>query len=46
MSHTEIAEKLETPLGTVKARIRQAMLRMRDLLGDYAAAGLIAEPEE
>jgi len=46
MSHSEIAEQLETPLGTVKARIRQGMLRMRDLLGDFAAAGLIAEPEE
>ena len=46
LSHSEIAEKLETPLGTIKARIRQGMLRMRDLLGDFAAAGLIAEPEE
>jgi RNA polymerase sigma-70 factor (ECF subfamily) len=46
LSHSEIAEKLETPLGTIKARIRQGMLRMRDLLGDFAAVGLIAEPEE
>jgi RNA polymerase sigma-70 factor (ECF subfamily) len=46
LSHTEIAEKLDAPLGTVKARIRQGMLRMRDLLGDFAAAGLIADTEE
>ncbi len=45
-SHSEIAEKLETPLGTIKARIRQGMLRMRDLLGDFAAATLVADTEE
>ena len=46
LSHSEIAEKLDTPPGTAKARIRQGMLRMRDLLGDFAAAGLIADTEE
>jgi len=46
LSHTEIAQQLDTPLGTVKARIRQGMLRMRDLLGDFAAADLIADTEE
>ena len=45
LSHAEIAGQLDTPPGTVKARIRQGMLRMRDLLGDFAAAGPIADTE-
>jgi len=32
MSQTEIAESLAEPLGTVKARIRRGMLRLRDTL--------------
>jgi RNA polymerase sigma-70 factor (ECF subfamily) len=46
LSHTEIAERLSAPLGTVKARIRQGMIRMRDLLGDFASAGLLTGAEE
>jgi RNA polymerase sigma-70 factor, ECF subfamily len=33
MSQTEIAESLAEPLGTIKARIRRGMLRLRDYLG-------------
>lgn len=41
LSHTQIAARLEQPLGTVKTRIRQAMIQLRDLLGHVspAAAG-------
>lgn len=34
LSHAEIAEQLDLPLGTVKSRIRLAFKRMRDQLGE------------
>ena len=34
--HSEIADELQLPLGTVKSRLRLAMGRLRDLLGDLA----------
>jgi RNA polymerase sigma-70 factor (ECF subfamily) len=35
MSHPEIAERLEEPLGTVKARIRRGMMKLRESLQPY-----------
>lgn len=37
LSQTEIAERLKEPLGTVKTRMRSAILRLRDILGTKAA---------
>jgi RNA polymerase sigma-70 factor (ECF subfamily) len=34
LSHTEIAERTGAPLGTVKTRVRTAMTRLREMLGD------------
>ena len=35
-THLEIAELLNQPLGTIKARIRRGMLKLRDSLQEYA----------
>lgn len=36
LSHGEISEVLQEPLGTVKARIRRGMLKLKDTLQPYA----------
>ena len=36
LSHSELAGHLGVPLGTVKTRIRSSMMKMRELLGEYA----------
>ena len=35
-THLEIAESLNEPLGTIKARIRRGMMKLRDSLQEYA----------
>jgi RNA polymerase sigma-70 factor (ECF subfamily) len=33
LTHVEVAEKLDIPLGTAKTRIRTALLKLRDIIG-------------
>lgn len=41
LSHGEIAQQIETPLGTVKSRLRLAFARLRGALGDEFAVELL-----
>ena len=35
MTQSEICEKLQIPLGTVKTKMRNALLKLKDLLKGY-----------
>jgi RNA polymerase sigma factor (sigma-70 family) len=39
LTHVEVAERLQIPLGTAKTRIRTALLRLRDIIGPTLGDG-------
>jgi RNA polymerase sigma-70 factor (ECF subfamily) len=45
LTHVEISEKLNVPLGTIKTRIRLGLIKIRDSLGELMGEALVEAAE-